>query len=197
MRESLGTSVVHHHQQDVYTGVFWFVLLCIVLSIEDSRIVTTATFDPHSCRRKTKTSAVALGPSSRAQRLCDSVKGLLIGWRSQLCGSMTSHQPREDNSQAFRRSVEESGRSYPPFCCCSSDWLTGGWGVMAGGGGSAGWLCWLGRALVVPTAAAAEHTVHTVHIMLFCSHCPRYWRLNNLGAKHFLSPTMKHVQALF
>lgn len=28
------------------------------------------------------------------------------------------------------------------------------WGVMAGGGGSAGWLCWLGRARVVPIAAA-------------------------------------------
>ena len=30
---------------------------------------------------------------------------------------------------------------------------------MAGGGGSAAWLCWLGRARVVPTAAAEEHTV--------------------------------------
>lgn len=30
---------------------------------------------------------------------------------------------------------------------------------MAGGGGSAAWLCWLGRARVVPTAAADEHTV--------------------------------------
>lgn len=32
------------------------------------------------------------------------------------------------------------------------------WGAMAGGGGSKGWLCWLGRARVVPTAAAEENT---------------------------------------
>lgn len=43
-----------------------------------------------------------------------------------------------------------------PFCCCIRVSFTEGWGVMEGGGGSAAWLCWLGRARVVPTAAAAE-----------------------------------------
>lgn len=56
-----------------------------------------------------------------------------------------------------------------PFCCCNRDWLSAGWGVMAGGGGSMGWLCWLcwlcwlGRARVVPTAAAEEHTGQRRH----------------------------------
>lgn len=47
-----------------------------------------------------------------------------------------------------------------PFCCCIRDWFTAGWGTMVGGGGSAAWLCWLGRARVVPTEAAEEHTIH-------------------------------------
>lgn len=46
-----------------------------------------------------------------------------------------------------------------PFCCCIRDWFTAGWGTMVGGGGSAAWLCWLGRARVVPTEAAEEHTI--------------------------------------
>lgn len=50
-----------------------------------------------------------------------------------------------------------------PFCCCNRDWLSAVWGVMAGGGGSAGWLCWLGRARVVPTDAAEEHKGQNRH----------------------------------
>lgn len=50
-----------------------------------------------------------------------------------------------------------------PFCCCIRDWLSADWGAIAGGGGSAAWLCWLGRARVVPTAAADEHTVQDNH----------------------------------
>lgn len=52
-----------------------------------------------------------------------------------------------------------------PFCCCCCNraWLSAGWGAMAGGGGSTAWLCWLGRARVVPTAAAEEHTVQHSH----------------------------------
>lgn len=37
--------------------------------------------------------------------------------------------------------------------------MAAGWAVIAGGGGSAAWLCWLGRARVVPTAAAKKQTV--------------------------------------
>lgn len=100
------------------------------------------------------------------------VKEPLTPLDTQLCGSMTSLLQRtttemlETPSREFQTepcghesSLIWSLQTVLPFCCCIRDWFTAGWGTMVGGGGSAAWLCWLGRARVVPTEAAEEHTI--------------------------------------